>query len=142
MSSTSSYEARNQGARPFDRSLLIEQLGRGLRVIEAFSDANPRLTSTEAGRLAGMTRTAARRHLASLVHFGYAATDGKHYWLLPRVMRLGHSYLESARLPRLVQPFLQRISDQTGETANLAFGGAWTAFCPPSASFANQIRGA
>lgn len=120
MSSTSSYEARNQGARPFDRSLLIEQLGRGLRVIEAFSDANPRLTSTEAGRLAGMTRTAARRHLASLVHFGYAATDGKHYWLLPRVMRLGHSYLESARLPRLVQPFLQRISDQTGETANLA----------------------
>ena len=79
---------------PFDRSLLIEQLGRGLRVIEAFSDAHPRLTSTEAGRLSGLTRTAARRHLASLVHFGYAGTDGKHYWLLPRIMRLGRSYLD------------------------------------------------
>lgn len=104
---------------PFDRTLLIEQLGRGLRVIEAFSDAHPRLTSTEAGRLSGLTRTAARRHLSSLVHFGYAGTDGKHYWLLPRIMRLGRSYLESARLPRLVQPFLQRASDLTGESANL-----------------------
>lgn len=105
---------------PLDRALLIEQLGRGLRVLEAFSDEHPRLTSTEAGRLAGLTRTAARRHLLSLVHFGYAGTDGKHYWLLPRVLRLGQSYLGSARLPRLIQPFLQRISDQTGETANLA----------------------
>ena len=120
MSNTALHAAPDPGIRPLDRSLLIEQLGRGLRVIEAFSDAHPRLTSTEAGRLAGLTRTAARRHLASLVHFGYAGTDGKHYWLLPRVMRLGHSYLESARLPRLVQPFLQRISDQTGETANFA----------------------
>lgn len=120
MLKTGQHAAGDQAVRPFDRSLLIEQLGRGLRVIEAFSDAHPRLTSTEAGRLAGLTRTAARRHLASLVHFGYADTDGKHYWLLPRVMRLGHSYLESARLPRLVQPLLQRVSDRTGETTNFA----------------------
>jgi IclR family pca regulon transcriptional regulator len=89
-------------------------------VIEAFSDDHPRLTATEAGERAGLTRTAARRYLVSLVHFGYADSDGKHYWLLPRVLRLGQSYLEAARLPRQVQPFLQRMSVQTGETGNLS----------------------
>ena len=34
-------------------------------------------------------------------------------------MRLGHAYLESARLPRLVQPFLQRIAGGTQEIAYL-----------------------
>ena len=101
-----------------DRKLLIDGLGKGLRVIEAFSDQHTRLTSTEAGRMTGLTRTAARRYLVSLVHFGYADTDGKFYWLLPRVLRLGQSYLAAARLPRLVQPFLQRLSLQVGETAN------------------------
>lgn len=103
-----------------DRSLLIEGLGKGLRVIECFSDQNPRLTASETARLAGLTRTAARRYLLSLVHYGYAATDGKHYWLLPAILRLGRAYLEAARLPRLVQPFVQRLSMQTGETANLS----------------------
>jgi IclR family pca regulon transcriptional regulator len=103
-----------------DRSLLIEGLGKGLRVVESFSDERTRLTATEAGQRAGLTRTAARRYLVSLVHFGYAETDGKYYWLLPRVLRLGQSYLEAARLPRLVQPFLQRLSMHTGETANLS----------------------
>ena len=103
-----------------DRSLLIEGLGKGLRVIESFSDSHPRLTASEAGELAGLTRTAARRYLVSLVHYGYADTDGKYYWLLPSILRLGRSYLEAARLPRLVQPFLQRLSMQTGETANLS----------------------
>jgi IclR family pca regulon transcriptional regulator len=34
-------------------------------------------------------------------------------------LRLGHAYLESARLPRLVQPFLQRIAGGTQEVAYL-----------------------
>ena len=107
-------------APPIDRQHLIEGLGKGLRVLECFSDQHPRLTATEAGALAGLTRTAARRYLLSLVHFGYADTDGKHYWLRPRVLRIGQTYLESARLPRLVMPFLQRLSVQTGETGNLS----------------------
>jgi IclR family transcriptional regulator, pca regulon regulatory protein len=36
------------------------------------------------------------------------------------VLRLGKSYLGSARLPRLVQPFIQRISMQRGETVNVS----------------------
>lgn len=103
-----------------DKKDLIEGLGKGLKVIEAFDDDHPRLTASEAAALTGMSRTAARRFLLSLCHYGYAATDGKCFWLAPRVLRLGQSYLGAARLPRLVQPFIQRISMQSGETVNMS----------------------
>jgi IclR family pca regulon transcriptional regulator len=99
---------------------LIEGLGKGLRVIEAFDDDHPRLTPSEMAERTGLTRTAARRYLLSLVHFGYAGTDGKHFWLAPRVLRLGQSYLGGARLPRLVQPFIQQVSMMCGETVNVS----------------------
>jgi IclR family pca regulon transcriptional regulator len=103
-----------------DRRDLIEGLGKGLRIIEAFDDDHPRLSPSEAARRTDITRTAARRYLLSLVHFGYAATDGKLFWLTPRVLRLGQSYLGAARLPRLVQPFIQRASMASGETVNVS----------------------
>ena len=59
-----------------DKKDLIEGLGKGLRVIAAFDDDHPRLTPSEAAALTGLSRTAARRFLLSLVHYGYAATDG------------------------------------------------------------------
>ena len=103
-----------------DRRDLIEGLGKGLRVIESFDDDHVRLTPSEAAQRTGLTRTAARRYLLSLVHFGYAASDGKRFWLVPRVLRLGQSFLDSARLPRLVQPWIQRVSMQSGETVNVS----------------------
>jgi IclR family pca regulon transcriptional regulator len=97
----------------------IAGLEKGLHIIEAFDAANPRLSATEMGERCGMTRTAARRYLKTLVHLGYMGTDGKLYWLMPRILRLGNAYIESARLPRLVQPFLQRITEGTEEIAYL-----------------------
>ena len=44
-------------------------------------------------------------------------TDGHLFWLAPRVLRLGASYYESGRLPRLAQPFLQRLTASVHEAA-------------------------
>lgn len=107
-------------AFPIDPADLIAGLGRGLSVIESFDDEHPRMTVAEVALRTAIPRTAARRHLLSLCHFGYAQTDGKQFWLAPRVLRLGQSYLGSARLPRLVQPFIQRLSMATGETVNVS----------------------
>ena len=105
-------------ARPaLDKRDWIAGLEKGLSVIECFDDANPRLTASQAGLRCGITRTAARRYLLTLEHMGYVASDGKLFWLTPRVLRLGQSYLESARLPRIVQPFLQRVTAGTQESA-------------------------
>ena len=103
-----------------DKRDWIAGLERGVSVIEAFDEAHPRMTAAEAGQRTGMTRTAARRYLLTLQHMGYVAGDGKLFWLTPRVLRLGQSYLESARLPRIAQPFLQRVAAGTHETAYLA----------------------
>jgi IclR family pca regulon transcriptional regulator len=99
---------------------LVEGLAKGLRVIEAFDDEHPTLTATECSARIGITRTAARRHLLTLVHLGYAATDGKRFWLSARVLRLANSFLDATRLPRLVQPFLQQLAEATHETVNLS----------------------
>ncbi len=120
----------------------IAGLKKGLAVIEAFDAAHPRLTATEAGARCGMTRTAARRYLKTLAHLGYVGTDGKLYWLMPRILRLGHAYLDSARLPRLVQPFLQRIGDGTGEIAYLGvLDGPDTVFIGRSGSHRQPTHG-
>src|SRR2546429_3159634 len=42
---------------------------------EAFGEAQPRMTAAQLGELVGITRTAARRHLLTLTHLGYVATD-------------------------------------------------------------------
>jgi IclR family pca regulon transcriptional regulator len=91
-----------------------------MAVLESFDMQRQRLNATLAAERAGITRAAARRHLLTLAHLGYMATDGKLFWLTPRVMRLGQSYLESARLPRIVQPFLQRLTASTHETSYLS----------------------
>lgn len=100
-----------------DKRDWIAGLEKGLSIIEAFDDANPRMTASQAGVRCGLTRTAARRYLLTLQHMGYVACDGKLFWLTPRVLRLGQAYLESARLPRIVQPFLQRVTSGTQEIA-------------------------
>lgn len=106
------------GSFPIDPKDLIAGLGRGLALIEAFEDGVSRMTVAQAAARTGTPRSAVRRHLLTLCHLGYMETDGKMYWLAPRVLRLGRSYLGSARLPRLVQPFIQRLAESIGETVN------------------------
>lgn len=98
----------------------IAGIERGLGVIECFDETHPRLTAQQVGERSGLTRTAARRYLLTLASLGYVASDGKSFWLTPRVLRLGQHYLESARLPRIAQPHLQRLSTLTGEIAMLS----------------------
>jgi IclR family transcriptional regulator, pca regulon regulatory protein len=101
----------------FDRRNWITGLDKGLAIICAFDMENGRLSAASVARLAGLTRSSARRHLMMLTYLGYAATDGKQFWLTPKVLRLGGAYLRSAQLPRVLQPYLQRVTAMTGENA-------------------------
>jgi IclR family pca regulon transcriptional regulator len=117
---TAPPEFRLPDAPPLQRRDWIAGLEKGLAVLQAFDETRPRMTASQAGQRCGMPRTVARRLLLTLVHLGFVATDGKLYWLTPRVLRLGQSYLQSARLPRAIQPFLQRVAAATNETATLS----------------------
>ncbi|MGL4634569.1 MAG: IclR family transcriptional regulator domain-containing protein [Beijerinckiaceae bacterium] len=102
------------------RSDWIAGLEKGLGILEAFDETHARLSAAQMGLRCGLTRTAARRHLLTLVHLGYVATDGKLFWLAPRVLKLGHAYISSSRMARIAQPFLQRIALGTAENAYLS----------------------
>ena len=89
---------------------LIAGLEKGLQVIEAFDQERPRLTISEVALRTGLTRAAARRYLITLAHLGYVQQDRKMFALTPKVLRLGQSYMHSARLPRIVQPELHKLA--------------------------------
>lgn len=94
----------------------IAGMAKGLAVLESFDTQRQRLNATLAAERAGLTRAAARRHLLTLAHLGYLETDGSWFWLSPKVLRFSGSYLASARLPRAVQPTLNRLAGLTGES--------------------------
>ena len=100
---------------PIARADFIEGMAKGLAVLESFDTERQRLNATLAAQRAGITRAAARRHLLTLAHLGYLETDGSHFWLSPKVLRFSGSYLASARLPRIVQPALNRLAALTQE---------------------------
>ena len=90
----------------------MTSLARGLAVIQAFQERNSHRTE--------IPRAAVRRCLHTLIKLGYATTDGRTYSLLPKVLTLGHAYLSSTPLAISAQPYLDRISDQLHEAANMA----------------------
>ena len=101
---------------PIAKADLIEGMAKGMAVLESFDTERQRLNATQAAERAGLTRAAARRHLLTLAHLGYLDTDGSHYWLAPKVLRFSGSYLASARLPRVLQPTLNRLAALTRES--------------------------
>jgi IclR family pca regulon transcriptional regulator len=105
---------------PIARADLIEGMAKGMAVLESFDVQRQRLNATLAAERAGITRAAARRHLLTLAHLGYLESDGRYFWLSPKVLRFSGSFLASSRLPRAVQPTLNRLSAQSGESFSVA----------------------
>ena len=106
---TVSAGAAQTAAGPLKRDL-VAGLEKGLAVIEAFDQERPRLTISEVAVRTGLTRAAARRYLLTLSHLGFVTQDRKMFALTPRVLRLGQSYMHSARLPRIVEPELHKLA--------------------------------
>ncbi|MFB9948779.1 IclR family transcriptional regulator [Rhizobium puerariae] len=96
----------------------IGGLAKGLKVIEAFGETTPKLAIADVARAAGLDRATARRCLLTLAGLGYADYDGKFFALTPRILRLGHAYLSATPLPHIVQPFLDKLSEEVCQSAS------------------------
>ncbi len=94
----------------------IAGLDRGMAVLECFNQDHPMRTATEVAATTGMTRSAARRYLLTFEHLGYLYSEGKQFGLTPRALKIGWSYFDSAALPRVLRPFMQRVTALTGES--------------------------
>ena len=105
---------------PVSERDMMGGLAKGLAVIESFSPDSPRQSISEVSAATGLDRATARRCLLTLAHLGYADHDGKYFALAPRVLRLGTACLATMKLPQLVQPMLDEISDELGESASVS----------------------
>jgi IclR family pca regulon transcriptional regulator len=77
------------------------------------------MTMSQVAAETGLSRATARRFLHTLVQLGYMATDGSHYWLRPRILELGYSYLSSTPLPELAMPHLKNLTDETHDATSV-----------------------
>lgn len=99
---------------------IIASLAKGLRVLECFGAASPRLSITDVAARTGLDRATARRCLLTLHHEGYAEYDGKFFTLTPRTLRLGMGALAALPLPQIVQPWLDQLTETIGQSCSVS----------------------
>ena len=98
----------------------VSSFARGLSVIRCFGQGAEHLTLTEVSVRANLTRATARRLLLTLESIGYVKIEAGAFRLLPKVLELGYSYLNSMPLCDLAQPFMKNIVDKIDESCGLA----------------------
>lgn len=98
----------------------VSSLSRGLEILSSFSKTSRKMTLSEVAAETGMSRATARRFLLTLVREGYVVTDGKMFDLTPKVLELGFSVLSTIGVWDRARPFMERLSDQTGESCTAA----------------------
>jgi IclR family pca regulon transcriptional regulator len=103
-----------------NRTDLVASIGKGLRVLECFGSDTPRLAISDVATATGLDRATARRCLLTLHELGYADYDGKFFTLTARVLRLGTSALAAMPLPQMVQPWLDHLSEQIGQSCSVS----------------------
>jgi IclR family transcriptional regulator, pca regulon regulatory protein len=96
----------------------VQSLERGLAVIGCFSAERPRLTLSEVAHHTGLSRAAARRSLITLQALGYVGTDGRLFYLTPRVLTLGYAYLSSLSLADVAQTHLSDLANEVHESCS------------------------
>jgi len=111
--------AATEAAVADDRNFMTS-LARGLMVIRAFSEQTSSLTIADVAKITGLPRAAARRCLLTLTQLGYAGTDGRVFFLRPKVLALGYSFLSSAPLATVLDPVLSQVSRTLEESSSAA----------------------
>jgi IclR family transcriptional regulator, pca regulon regulatory protein len=98
----------------------LEALARGLRIIGAFGRERRQLSMSDIARLVGLPRASVRRTLHTLVHLGFAETDGRLFRLTPRILMLAGAYLASNAIADILQPAVERLGAEVGEACSAA----------------------
>ena len=93
---------------------------RMLALLKSFDDGRVELGVAEIARALDVHKSTASRLAAALERTGFLARAGKRYRLGVEVIRLGTIALRSFDLVATMQPGMEKVSQRTGETVNLA----------------------
>ena len=98
----------------------VQSFARGLSVIRAFGPKARDMTLTEVADRTGLTRAGARRILLTLQHLGYVAANERKFYLTPRILDLGYSYLSSMKLWDFAEPAMEDLVDKVHESCSVS----------------------
>jgi IclR family transcriptional regulator, pca regulon regulatory protein len=99
----------------------IQSLARGVSVLQAFSSERNRLTLTELAEITKLNRTAVQRFTDTWVALGFLGRNRhKEFYLTPKVLSLGFTYLQGSEITRLAADYLRAFSEHIGLTVNMA----------------------
>jgi IclR family pca regulon transcriptional regulator len=95
----------------------VNSLARGLAVLAVFGEDSPELTLTEVADELNLDRATVRRSLLTLKELGYVAmSENRRFRLTAKILVLGDAFLASHDYWKDVQPILEGLRDQTGDT--------------------------
>jgi IclR family pca regulon transcriptional regulator len=99
-----------------------QSLERGLSVLSAFRSDRPLIGTTELANELNLGVSTTHRYIATLARLGYLEQDPvtRRYRLGLRVVDLGFAAINSMELRQVASPHLQRLSNETGFTVNMA----------------------
>lgn len=103
-------------------SYWVPMLGSAIKILEVFYEAESDLTLREISEKAKVGKTSAFRILYTLEKVGYVEKDlvsGK-YLLGKGIVAAARKTLAGGSLVEIARPYLKRLRDEFGETANLA----------------------
>lgn len=98
----------------------VQSLARGLQVLRAFNHAQRNASLSQVAQTTGLSRAVARRLLLTLQHLGYVGSRGRDFFLTPRVLELGYSYLGSLDLSEMAFHDMEQLTRRVGETCSMA----------------------
>jgi IclR family pca regulon transcriptional regulator len=103
-----------------DSGTFVIALARGLSVMRAFTAQSQHLTLADVAKIVGLPRATTRRCLLTLQALGYVEVKERYFSLSPMVLTIARAYLSSSVLPRVSQGFLERLSEEIGESCSVS----------------------
>lgn len=117
--STSEVRADQPMSAKADRDF-VAALARGLSVIQVFGRDHAELTLSEVALRGGLSPATARRCLWTLECLGYVGQSGKRFFLRPKILSLGSSWLDAGRVEEVILPLLREVVAEAGDSSSVA----------------------
>ena len=102
------------------RNATSQTAERVLALLKTFDDSRMELGVADLARALDVHKSTASRLAAALERTGFLTRVGKRYRLGVEIIRLGSLALRSFDLVATMQPAMEKLSQRTGETVNLA----------------------
>lgn len=102
----------------------VSALSRGLNILECFTSElavrqQGRLTLSEAAKLTGLSRGTSRRLLLTLNAINYVDTDGKNFWLTPKLLTLAQGFVMPIGLGSEARAILSALTQKLDNSASI-----------------------